>query len=505
MPGRRWYKALAGAAPPRPLLPVPDLYPIHPMPLGAAEPSWGAAGAADLPPLDPLALPQLVTAIPGPLSQAWLRRLKAVESPNVTAVASDFPIVWQQARGGAIRDVDGNTLVDATSAFGVALLGHGPDAVRAAVHRQADQLLHGMGDVHPPAVRIALLEKLQEIAPADLGGAVLCGGGAEAVEVALKTALLATGKAGVIAFSGAYHGLGHGALDATARRDFRFPFAAQLACNTVWVPFPHPLRPPVGVAAADLLAYTLARVEELLAHPAMGGVPIGAVLVEPIQGRGGTVIPPAGFLSGLRQLCDRHGVLLVLDEIYTGCCRTGSWFACQSEDVVPDILCVGKALGGGLPIGACLGRPHVMACWGESQGEALHTSTFLGHPLAAAAALASLNALQDMGMADLARSLGVSWLAELSAALADHPAVLQVRGRGLMLGIELRDWQGVPAGQRAWQVVTGCLRRGVVVLPCGTLGEVIQLTPPAVLSAEQRSCIVQALVAALADTQASHG
>ena len=450
--------------------------------------------------LDPRSLPSLVTPIPGPESQAWLRRLKAVESPNVTAVASDFPVVWQQARGGAIRDVDGNVFVDATSAFGVALLGHGPEEVRAAVHRQTDALLHGMGDVHPPAVRIALLEKLNEVAPADLTGAVLCGGGAEAVEVALKTALLASGKPGVLAFSGAYHGLGHGALDVTARRDFRFPFAAQLAGNTVWVPFPHPLRPPVGVALDDLLAHTLARVEEHLSHPAMGGVPIGAVLVEPIQGRGGTLIPPLGFLPGLRQLCDRHGVLLIVDEIYTGCCHTGSWFACSAEGVVPDILCVGKALGGGLPIGACLGRPHIMAHWGESRGEALHTSTFLGHPLAAAAALASLNALQDQGMAAVALAQGAAWLAELGAAVGDHPAVLQVRGRGLMLGVELRDWQGMPAGDRAWQVVTGCLRRGVVVLPCGTRGEVIQLTPPAVLTEEQRACVVAALAGALADT-----
>lgn len=484
---------------------MPDVQPPSPTLQLIPAPPTAAGWASDPPALDPLSLPVLVTAIPGPLSRAWLRRLKAVESPNVTAVTSDFPVVWQQARGGAIRDVDGNVLVDATSAFGVALLGHSPDPVRAAVHAQADQLLHGMGDVHPPAVRIALLEKLQEIAPADLGGAVLCGGGAEAVEVALKTALLATGKAGVIAFSGAYHGLGHGALDATARRDFRFPFAAQLAGNTAWVPFPHPLRPPVGVAAVDLLAHTLSRVEELLAHPAMGGVPVGAVLVEPIQGRGGTVIPPDGFLKGLRRLCDRHGALLILDEIYTGCCRTGAWFVCEAQGVVPDILCIGKALGGGLPIGACLGRPKVMACWGESSGEALHTSTFLGHPLAAAAALASLNALQDLQMATTVAQQGHQWLAELQAALGDHPAVLQVRGRGLMIGVELRDWQGIPAGQRAWQVVTGCLRRGVVVLPCGTQGEVIQLTPPAVLSEAQRGCVVQALAAALAETAGAHG
>ena len=449
---------------------------------------------------DPWALPDLRTTVPGPQSQAWLQRLKAVESPNVTAVAGDFPVVWQAARGGAVLDVDGNTLVDATSAFGVALLGHGSDPVRRAIHAQTELLVHGMGDVHPPAVRIALLEKLQALAPGDLGHAVLCGGGAEAVEVALKTALLATGRPGVLAFAGAYHGLGHGALDATARRDFRFPFAAQLARNTVWLPFPHPLRPPVGVAPQQLLAHILARVAEQFDHPAMGGVPIGAVLVEPIQGRGGTVIPPRGFLSGLRELCDRHGAMLILDEIYTGCGRTGRWFACEEEGVIPDILCVGKALGGGMPIGACLGRPAVMAHWGESRGEALHTSTFLGHPLAAAAALASLQALEDQEIPKLCRDLYPVWLAELTAALGHHPAVLEIRGRGLMLGIELRDWQGVSAGERAWQVVTGCLGRGVVVLPCGSAGEVIQLTPPAVLTPEQRNCVVRALADSLAQT-----
>lgn len=455
---------------------------------------------------DPASLPQLHTAIPGPASRAWLARLKAVESPNVTAVAEDFPVVWHAARGGAVLDVDGNTLVDATSAFGVALLGHASDAVREAIHAQTELLVHGMGDVHPPAVRIALLEQLQAVAPADLGHAVLCGGGAEAVEVALKTALLATGRPGVIAFAGAYHGLGHGALDATARRDFRFPFAAQLARNTVWVPYPHPLRPPVGVADAALLDHTLARVAEQLEHPAMGGVPIGAVLVEPIQGRGGTVVPPKGFLAGLRALCDRHGALLIADEIYTGCGRTGRWFACQEEGVVPDVLCVGKALGGGLPIGACLGRPAVMAHWGESRGEALHTSTFLGHPLAAAAALASLQAMQRLDIPSLCRQLEPWWLGELRAALGDHPAVLEIRGRGLMLGIELRDHQGLAAGARAWQVVTGCLARGVVVLPCGSAGEVIQLTPPAVLTADQRACVVRTLAAALAATDgADHG
>lgn len=451
----------------------------------------------DLPPLEPDGLPQLITPPPGPASRAWLQRLRRVESPNVTAIAHDFPVVWAQAAGGAVRDVDGNTYVDGTSAFGVALIGHGHPDVVAAAQRQAGQLVHGMGDVHPPAVRIALLEALQDLAPGDLGHAVLCTGGSEAVEVALKTALLATQRPGLIAFSGSYHGLGHGALDATSRRDFRGPFLSQVARNTTWVPYPNPRGLPPGVRPEALLEHTLGRVEEALAHPAMGGMPVGAVLVEPIQGRGGSVVPPDGFLRALRDLCDRHGALLILDEIFTGLGRTGRMFACEHENVVPDLLCVGKALGGGFPISACLGRPQVMAAWGESTGEALHTSTFLGHPVACAAALATLTVLADEQIALRSQESGERLLAMLRTRLSS-PWVADVRGRGLLLGVELRDpHTGTPARAQAWQTVVGALQRGVVLLPCGIHGEVVQLTPPATLTDAQTDSLVAGLVDAL--------
>ena len=450
------------------------------------------------PPLLPDALPDVRVPPPGPRSRAALATLKANESPNVTAVADDFPVVWQEARGCAVRDLDGNTYVDATSAFGVALIGHGHPDVVAAVQHQAGKLLHGMGDVHPPAVRIALLEALTALAPGDLGHAVLCGGGSEAVEVAQKTALLATGKPGVIAFSGSYHGMGHGALDATSRRDFRAPFVSQLAHNTTWLPFPDPARLPVGIAPHDLCAHTLERVAQVLAHPAMGGVPIGAILIEPIQGRGGVIVPPDGFLQGLRMLCDRHGALLIFDEIFTGCGRTGALFACETAGVLPDLLCIGKALGGGMPIAACLGRPHVMAAWPVSRGEALHTSTFLGHPVSAAAALATIHVLQRDDVAGQAARVGEHLLGLLHTHLDDHPWVREIRGRGLMLGVELHDPRTrEPAADVAWRTVTGALRRGVILLPCGVHGEVIQLTPPVCLSAAQQECVVRALRAAL--------
>lgn len=466
----------------------------------AVRRSLGYNDAMDTPPpANPptCAAPGELRAVPGPASRALLRTLGARESRHVTAIGERFPVVWQRARGATIEDADGHTYLDVSSAFGVSLLGHGHDAVRAAVHAQTDALLHGMGDVHPPAVRIELLDALLGALPPPLTRGVLCGGGSEAVEVALKTAALTTGRPGVIAFHGGYHGLSGNALDVTSRRDFRAPFVEQLARNTTFVPYPHSRRVPAGVAPEALLDHVLGRVEEALAHPAAGGLPVGAVLVEPLQGRGGTVVPPPGFLAGLQRLCRRHGALLVCDEIFTGCGRVDGWLASAGqslpadERVVPDLVCLGKALGGGLPIGVCVGSEAAMAGWPASTGEALHTSTFLGHPLACAAALAVLQATEREQVFAQVATAGAWWQQALGARLAGHDAVAEVRGRGLMWGVELVD----PSAPMA--VVERCLARGLIVLPCGVRGEVLQLTPPAVMTDEERALAVQILATAL--------
>jgi len=300
--------------------------------------------------------PALATRVPGPRSLALASRLALVESRNVTCLSPVPPIFWERASGANVWDVDGNRFVDLTGGFGVANAGHSHPRVVAAVERQSRQLLHAMGDVHPPAVKVELLEALVARFPG--GGpaqAVLGSSGSDAVETALKTATLATGRAGVVAFEGGYHGLGFGALDTTWRRTFREPFEARLPKATVFAPY--------GDAAG---------VERIAAN---AEAPIGAVLVEPIQGRGGERIPPDGFLGDLRALCDREGWLLIADEVYTGFGRTGRWFACEHESVVPDLLCVAKGLASGMPISACIGRTQVMEAWPASRGEALHTQT----------------------------------------------------------------------------------------------------------------------------------
>ncbi len=411
-------------------------------------------------------LPRVHTSIPGPRSRALAQTLARCESPNVTYLAPDFPVFWDSAAGSLVTDVDGNTFLDVTSAFGVASVGHSHPQVVRAVQHQAEKLLHGMGDVHPSEVKVQLCARLSELAPLPDAQVILGQNGSDAVEAALKTALLATGRRGVLAFDGGYHGLSYGALDATARPDFRAPFRAQLGRFTSHVPF--------GCALEDM--------DALLA-----GGEIGAVLAEPIQGRGGIVVPPQGWLRALRDLCTRHDALLVLDEIFTGWGRTGDRFACEGEQVVPDILCVGKAMGGGLPLSACLASRALMACWPKSEGEALHTSTFLGNPVACAAALAALQVLEHEGLPQRARTMGRVFLDSLHGLCRDFPAHLETaRGRGLMLGLVFRS------KNTALSLVPTALRRGLILLPAGD-GSVLEFVPPLTISRAQVDWCMQTL------------
>jgi 4-aminobutyrate aminotransferase-like enzyme len=345
-------------------------------------------------------LPQLQTEIPGPRSREHIDTLAATECPAITArrarrrdasgVDQD-PIVWERAWGANVEDVDGNIYVDLTAAFAVCGLGHAHPAVVAAGQTQLAALPHAMGDVYPSRAKIELCELLADVAPGDLRQSILGCSGADAVEAALKTARVHTGKDGVVAFTGGYHGLSYGALAATAyRREFRAPFRAQINPHVRHMPFPNPYRPPVGAPAGEAVGtWVLELLEARLSDPVSGWPPMGAMIVEPIQARGGDVVPPSGFLAGLREVCDRHGIVLIFDEIYCGFGRTGRLFACEHEGVLPDLLCAGKAMGGGFPISACIGRPDVMASWGASKGEAIHTQTFLGNPIGSAMAAAS--------------------------------------------------------------------------------------------------------------------
>lgn len=405
----------------------------------------------------------------GPPEQ-WAERLSRVESRNVTFL-ENLPPFWTHASGAMVRDASGKDYLDFSGAFGVALAGHRHGLVVDRIREQVGRLVHGMGDIHPPAIKVEFLEELAALLPWESSGTMLGMSGSDAVEAALKTAHLATGRPGVIAFKGSYHGLTLGALAATDREHFRRPFTARVTDHVRFVPFP---------ASASEVDAVLARVVELLAGRAP--VPVGAVIVEPIQGRAGVRIPPDGFLAELGRRTRAGGALLVADEIFTGMGRTGSLFACEREGVVPDLICLGKALGGGMPLSACCGPREVMDAWPPSTGEAIHTSTFLGHPLSCAGGLAFLAVLEADDLAGRARQLGDYALVYLKAELQGCDRVAEVRGRGLMLGVELRQQgdtaPGVEAAGRA-------LERGLIVLPAGEAGEVVELTPPATLTRKE--------------------
>ena len=403
-------------------------------------------------------LPRIITEVPGPRSQALAHDLRQVESPNVTYLASDFPVFWDEAHGSLVTDVDGNRFLDVTSAFGVASVGHSHPRVVAAIEAQVQKLTHGMGDVHPSEVKVRFCERLASLVPLPHAQIILGQNGGDAVEAALKTALLATGRPGILAFENGYHGLSYGALDVTARADFRAPFQSHLGGFTRHLPY--------GCSLREIEIH-------LKEHQP------GAILTEPIQGRGGINVPREGWLSGLRQLCTKTDTLLILDEIFTGWGRTGEWFACQHEGVIPDILCVGKAMGGGLPLSACVASAELMSVWGESTGEALHTSTFLGNPLACAAGLAALSVLEEERLPERAVTLGAVFIDGLRELQAAFPSkIADVRGRGLMLGVEMAS------PPLALSLVPVALRQGLILLPAGD-GRVLEFVPPLTITEEQ--------------------
>lgn len=438
-------------------------------------------------------LPALRVQPPGPVSRAMARRLREVESRNVTQVAEEWPVFWEEARGANVRDADGNVYLDLTGAFGVALLGHAHPGVVAALEAQSKRLIHGMGDVHPPSVKLALLERLAALAPWADARVVLSSTGSEAVETALKTALLATGRPGILAFEGAYHGLTLGALAATDRDLFRMPFAKRLYGGVAFAPFPDPVR-----QGADASRLSLMAVERILADGGPNGDPIGAVVVEPVQGRAGVRVAPDGFMARLSGLAREAGAVVVADEVFTGMGRCGAVLASTRVGLAPDLVCLGKALGGGLPLSACVGRRDIMDAWPESGGEAIHTSTFLGHPLACAAGLAVLEALASDGVVERVRLVGGRLVTALRAALGGVEGVADVRGLGLMVGLEMAVGPDLaPVAGAGVRAAEEALAEGVLVLPAGARGHVLELTPPVDLTEEQLRVAVDVVARAV--------
>ena len=421
-----------------------------------------------------------------------LQLLQQFESRNITFIDPDgsWPIVWERARGMHVWDTEGTQYLDLTSAFGVASTGHANLRVVAAARQQCGRLLHAMGDVHPHRLKAELARELSALtferwsSGATTGKTIFCSSGFEAVETALKTAALASRKPGVIAFTGAYHGLGYGTLNVTERAHFRSPFISQLRQFGHFVSFPE---------SSESLNEIENQIRALCTKE-----PIGAILVEPIQGRAGVRIPPREFLPMLRKICDELNLLLICDEIFTGFGRTGKWFASEHTGTVPDLICLGKALTGGFPLSACVGTADLMdRAWPPATGEAIHTSTFLGHPIGCAMALAQIAEIKKLSL--VARSAAMGKVLKSLLEQIDLPNGLkkEVRVLGLMGGVEVRKADGSPATGEVLEIIKSMLKLGYILLPEGEHSNVISFTPPLIISKNQLKTAANALAASL--------
>jgi len=427
--------------------------------------------------LDGTELPRIIIPPPGPKSRASAKRLRRAEGAAIWG-AEESPIVWSRGKGAVVLDVDGNRYIDLTAGFGVLSLGHAAPEVARAVSAQARKLTQGLGDLMPHETREKLVRKLVSLGGGVLDRALLASTGAEAVELALKTAHLATGRRRVVAFTGAYHGQSYGALTVTDYPGLGKPFAAQLADLAV--------RAPYGSDAAF----------QIIDQALDGSDPPGAILIEPIQGRSGCVIPPPGFLPKLRAYARDRGLLFILDEVMTGAGRTGPFWAWEryGEAAAPDLLVGGKGIGGGVAIAAVLGRKKVMESWRAHvlpSGEAPHASTYYAHPLACAGALRAIERLTKPETRAHVERVGALFADGLRAVAAKYPAIGEVRAEGLMAAIEL------VRAELTGRVVAALAREGVLAYPGGVHDNVICFTPPLTITEEQLRFSVEALERAL--------
>jgi len=420
-------------------------------------------------------------------SQNVLERIRATEGTGMRTFWEAEPLVWARTEGCQVWDADGRAYLDLYAGFAVANVGYCHPRVTDAIREQAGAMTH-CPSAAPSEARAELYERLLAIAPPSLDRVLLAITGAMANETAVQLARAATGRRGVVTFSGAYPGRTVGAVRYAGKHAYREPFG--IAAGAHFVPYPDPHRGPWGDADAGEVVLRL--LESALTDPASGVERPACVLVEPIQGNGGVVVPRAGFLRGLRELCDSTDTLLVFDEIQCGFGRSGRMWASEHEDVVPDLMTVGKGIGGGLPLAAVLGRTELMTTW---EPDAI-TSTFLANALTAAAGCAAIDVLREEGLVERSARLGADALTRLRAGLAKSPAVGDVRGRGLFLGLELVDGDDPDSGL-ATQTQRALRERGVLVGRGGRHGNVLILAPPLVIEEDVLAGALDAIVEVL--------
>ncbi|ACO32211.1 MULTISPECIES: acetyl ornithine aminotransferase family protein [Acidobacterium] len=420
--------------------------------------------------------PKLVTSLPGPNARAVVEADDRLISPSYTR---SYPMVAKRGRGVRVEDVDGNEFLDFAAGIAVTSTGHCHPEVVTAIQRQAAELIHMSGTDFYYENMITLAERLSKLAPMKGPHRFYYGNsGAEAVECALKIARYHTGRQHIIAFLGAFHGRTMGALSLTASKPQQKRRFSPLVPGVTHVRYPYAYRGcSGGPQEEEAFALGCARyIEDKLFKTTLAPEEVAAIFVEPIQGEGGYVPAPKIFLQELRKICDRHGILLVADEVQSGAGRTGQWWAIQDSGVEPDIVCIAKGIASGMPLSICMTRAEIMD-WKPGS----HASTFGGNPVAIAAALATMDVLEREGIANAAKR-GGEILERLRTWKEKHPVVGDVRGRGLMIGVEFVKDQKTREVAPALRdrIVDLCFERGLLVLGCGETS--IRLAPPLIVN-----------------------
>jgi 4-aminobutyrate aminotransferase/(S)-3-amino-2-methylpropionate transaminase len=428
---------------------------------------------------------KVVTELPGPKSRALHERRQTVVSAGLT---NGFPIYIDRAEGAILVDVDGNRILDLGSGIAVTTIGHAVPELVDAVSAQVAAFTHTCFMVTPYESYVEVCEELAALTPGSHAKtSALFNSGSEAVENAVKIARLATGRQAIVVFDHAYHGRTNLTMALTAKnmpyKDRFGPFAPEI----YRVPMSNPYHD--GLSGAEAAARAIKAIETQV-----GVHNVAAILIEPIQGEGGFIVPAEGFLPALSAWTSANGVLFIADEIQSGFCRTGDWFAVDHEGVVPDLVTTAKGLAGGMPLAAVTGRAEIM----NQVHEGGLGGTYGGNPVAAAAALATIKTLRDRNLASRARELEAVILKSLRSLQQDVAIIGDVRGRGAMIAFELVQPGTKEANAAAAKsIVTYCNQHGVIALACGTYGNVIRLLPPLVITDEQLADGLDVLAAAV--------
>jgi 4-aminobutyrate aminotransferase len=440
-------------------------------------------------------LPVIHTSLPGPEAQKILAVDRQYVSPSY---AREYPLVARRGEGMFVEDVDGNTFLDFSAGIAVVSTGHcHPDVVRA-IQRQSEILIHMSGtDFYYPLLA-ELAQKMAEITPGDFPKRVYFGNsGTEAIEAALKVARHYTKRYRFIAFLRGFHGRTYGALSLTASKAVQRKYFGPLLPGVSHAPYAYPYRCPCGAKASECSTQCNCAeyIEEQLFKTTVPPEEVAAIIVEPIQGEGGYIIPPARFLRRLREIADQHGILLVFDEVQCGMGRTGKMWASEHFGVVPDILVTAKGIASGMPLGITVARSELME-WDPGA----HASTFGGNPLACAAAMETIRLLQEKYISNAAR-MGAYLMQRLADWPRRHPIVGDVRGLGLMIGIELVKNQTArtPDPEGRDQIIQKAFQSGLLLLPCGE--STVRLMPPLILEQQHADYALDVLDRCITETE----